>query len=54
MNHQHAPGETDHQAGGGPPRVTDPVCGMKIDPAKAAGSVRHKGRAVHFCSKGCQ
>ena len=27
---------------------------MNIDPAKAAGSVRHRGRAVHFCSKGCQ
>ena len=33
---------------------TDPVCGMKIDPAKAAGSVRHRGRAVHFCSRSCQ
>ena len=34
--------------------VTDPVCGMTIDPGKAAGSVSHAGTVVHFCSKGCQ
>ncbi len=33
--------------------MTDPVCGMKVDPAKAAGTARHRGRAFHFCSKGC-
>ncbi|HQZ16476.1 MAG TPA: YHS domain-containing protein, partial [Vicinamibacteria bacterium] len=54
MNHQHTHSPTDTSSPGAPPTVTDPVCGMKIDPAKAAGSVRHRGRLVHFCSKGCQ
>jgi copper-(or silver)-translocating P-type ATPase len=31
----------------------DPVCGMKVDPAKAAESVEHNGTTFHFCSRGC-
>jgi P-type Cu+ transporter len=31
----------------------DPVCGMKVDPAKAAGELAHKGTKYHFCSKRC-
>jgi Cu+-exporting ATPase len=31
----------------------DPVCGMKVDPATAAGSHEHGGRRYYFCSKGC-
>lgn len=34
--------------------VTDPVCGMTIDPAKAAGWSQFEGRTVHFCSAGCK
>jgi YHS domain-containing protein len=34
-------------------RVLDPVCGMSIDPARAAATVRHGGAAYHFCSEGC-
>jgi Cu+-exporting ATPase len=34
-------------------RVLDPVCGMMVDPARAAGHVEHLGTAYHFCSKGC-
>jgi YHS domain-containing protein len=34
-------------------RVLDPVCGMRIDPARAAATVRHEGVAYHFCSEGC-
>lgn len=34
-------------------RVLDPVCGMRIDPARAAATVRHGGAAYHFCSEGC-
>ena len=34
-------------------RVLDPVCGMRIDPAKAAATVRHGGVEYHFCSEGC-
>jgi Cu+-exporting ATPase len=36
-----------------PERVTDPVCGMRIDPPKAAGSLEHHGSPVYFCGKGC-
>ena len=31
----------------------DPVCGMTVDPARAAGQVQHEGTTYHFCSKGC-
>jgi len=31
----------------------DPVCGMMVDPRRAAGREEHDGRTFHFCSKGC-
>jgi Cu+-exporting ATPase len=31
----------------------DPVCGMKVDPAKAAGSADAHGKTYHFCSQHC-
>ena len=31
----------------------DPVCGMKVDPSKAAASVEYQGVTVYFCSQGC-
>jgi Cu+-exporting ATPase len=31
----------------------DPVCGMTVDPAKAAGHVDYQGTTYHFCSKHC-
>jgi Cu+-exporting ATPase len=31
----------------------DPVCGMTVDPARAAGTVDHDGTTYYFCSKGC-
>ncbi|MGE0883762.1 MAG: heavy metal translocating P-type ATPase [Blastocatellales bacterium] len=31
----------------------DPVCGMKVDPAKAAGSFDHKGETYYFCNPNC-
>jgi Cu+-exporting ATPase len=31
----------------------DPVCGMTVDPAKAAGEFEHKGTKYYFCSKHC-
>jgi Cu+-exporting ATPase len=34
--------------------VTDPVCGMTIDPAKAVGSSSYNGETFHFCSRGCE
>ncbi len=32
----------------------DPVCGMTVDPRKAAGSFEYDGRTYYFCSKGCR
>ena len=37
----------------GPPKARDPVCGMSVDPTKAAGKVEHQGEVYHFCSKRC-
>ena len=34
-------------------RVLDPVCGMMVDPERAAGRVEHQGKTYYFCSKGC-
>jgi Cu+-exporting ATPase len=31
----------------------DPVCGMTVEPARAAGSVTHAGKTYHFCSQHC-
>ncbi len=33
--------------------MTDPVCGMTVDPATAAGSTTYNGVTYYFCSKGC-
>jgi YHS domain-containing protein len=33
--------------------VTDPVCGMPIDPATAATTREHGGTTFYFCSIGC-
>jgi len=45
-----APG--DEGAG---PGAIDPVCGMTVDPARAAGgSAVHAGRTYHFCCDGCR
>lgn len=34
-------------------RMKDPVCGMDVDPAEAAGSYEHGGQTFFFCSPGC-
>jgi Cu+-exporting ATPase len=36
-----------------PTGVLDPVCGMTVDPQRAAGAVEHRGQKYYFCSKGC-
>jgi len=33
--------------------VLDPVCGMTVDPNKAAGSYEYKGKTYYFCSTHC-
>jgi P-type Cu+ transporter len=35
-------------------KVTDPVCGMEVDPEHAAGHREYAGHAYHFCSAGCK
>lgn len=35
-------------------KVTDPVCGMTIDPAQAAGKSQHGAQTIHFCSAACK
>jgi P-type Cu+ transporter len=35
-------------------RVTDPVCGMKVDPHAGKPRQDYQGHAYHFCSDGCQ
>ena len=53
MEHRDAHPTPQSSAGPAPPS-TDPVCGMKVDPLKAAGSVEHAGTTIYFCGKGCQ
>jgi len=43
--HNHAPAAVTHK---------DPVCGMTVDPARAAGSSEYDGQMIYFCSKGCK
>jgi YHS domain-containing protein len=33
--------------------VTDPVCPMRVDPARAAATRRHNGAEFAFCSARC-
>ena len=34
-------------------KVTDPVCGMQVDPATTPHHAQHAGTAYHFCSARC-
>jgi Cu+-exporting ATPase len=31
----------------------DPICGMTVDPATAAGRYEYKGVTYYFCAKSC-
>ena len=33
--------------------VTDPVCGMRIDPDDAAATADYEGETYYFCSQVC-
>ncbi|HVD04081.1 MAG TPA: permease [Candidatus Dormibacteraeota bacterium] len=39
---------------GGNETTRDPVCGMTVDSAAAAGHAGYAGREYHFCSTGCR
>jgi Cu+-exporting ATPase len=32
----------------------DVVCGMQVDPAKAAGTSQHNRKTYYFCSQSCK
>jgi YHS domain-containing protein len=34
--------------------ATDPVCGMQVDPATAAGASEYQGTTYYCCSVGCK
>jgi Cu+-exporting ATPase len=44
----------DDAAPASPDRATDPVCGMKVDPATAKHRHEHAGHPVYFCSARCR
>lgn len=33
--------------------VTDPVCGMQIEPDDAAGTAEYQGQTYYLCSQAC-
>ncbi|MFI4935627.1 MAG: heavy metal translocating P-type ATPase, partial [Caulobacterales bacterium] len=35
-------------------QLTDPVCGMKVDPKTSPHRFEHRGESFHFCSAGCR
>src|SRR5512134_2151737 len=37
-----------------PATVVDPVCGMTISPADAAGHVEYNGKTYYFCNPSCE
>ena len=49
--HDHRQATAPHAGSG--ELVTDPVCGMTIDPKTAAGSYEHNGTTYYFCNSGC-
>ncbi len=51
------PAEAGHKAmaqEGGNMLVTDPVCGMEIDPTSAAGSSEYEGQTIYLCNLNCK
>ncbi|HVN01208.1 MAG TPA: heavy metal translocating P-type ATPase [Caulobacteraceae bacterium] len=48
---QHAHAEAGAAPGA---TVIDPVCGMKVDPARTPHHAEHAGATFHFCGAGCR
>ncbi len=44
----------DHPAGHDMHRVTDPVCGMQVDPHATEHRASHDGESYYFCRAGCR
>ena len=51
--HAHHRSDSQPDAMSGARHLTDPVCGMTVDPAQAAGTLVHGGRTFAFCSREC-
>jgi len=34
--------------------VTDPVCGMQVDPKNPGATTQYQGQTIYFCSAGCK
>jgi cation transport ATPase len=49
QHHSHA-----HAHAGDANRVTDPVCGMEVDPRTSKHSLLHEGHDQYFCSAACK
>jgi len=55
-HHKHDHGDHHHGHSHGAESaagVKDPVCGMTVDPARAAGSHQHAGQTYFFCGQHC-
>jgi Cu+-exporting ATPase len=50
----HTHGMKHHDATGTAAKELDPVCGMTVDPATAAGQAEHAGTVYYFCSDHCR
>lgn len=35
-------------------KAVDPVCGMTVDPKKAAAKSEYQGKTYYFCAPGCK
>ena len=54
-SHHHShPDDATTTAGTANGRVTDPVCGMQVDPATTPHHADHAGVPFHFCSERCR
>ncbi|HTQ40253.1 MAG TPA: heavy metal translocating P-type ATPase [Pirellulales bacterium] len=51
--HHHKLGHANRLPTAGGEKVRDPVCGMLIDPARAAGKFEYQGQTYYFCNPGC-
>jgi len=52
--HHHDHTGHNHPTAGEGKTATDPVCGMKVNPATTPHHAEHAGQAFHFCSAGCR
>src|SRR5690606_30115259 len=42
------------RTGGADGKAIDPVCGMRVDPAKTPHRATHEGSEYHFCNPRCR